>query len=151
MGNFFSFEGRIRRTTYALRLLLNIVISWVIAGVFISGELAESAVLMIIGFLALIGSAWFGLAACVQRCHDMDKPGWYCLIPIYGSIIMLFVEGTKGYNSYGSDPKNTAAPRSTAIPPTTSTNNYSIPGNTVNMNSIPDPSSKKYKKGSLYE
>ena len=36
--------------------------------------------------------------------HDLDKSGWYFLIPFYGSNIIL-TEGTIGENKYGEDPK----------------------------------------------
>ena len=35
--------------------------------------------------------------------HDVNKSGWYGLIPIY-SIVLLFTEGTKGKNDYGDSP-----------------------------------------------
>jgi uncharacterized membrane protein YhaH (DUF805 family) len=36
--------------------------------------------------------------------HDQDKSGWFILIPIYG-FILLFIEGTRGPNRFGPDPK----------------------------------------------
>jgi|KBSMisStaDraftv2_1062788.scaffolds.fasta_scaffold04375_8 uncharacterized membrane protein YhaH (DUF805 family) len=44
------------------------------------------------------------LAVTVRRMHDVNKSGWYCLIPIY-SLILEFTDGDKGPNKYGSDPK----------------------------------------------
>lgn len=39
----------------------------------------------------------------VRRMHDVNKSGWYLLIPIY-NFILACTEGTVGPNEYGSDP-----------------------------------------------
>ena len=47
----------------------------------------------------------------VRRFHDQDKSGWFVLlgfIPIVGGLIVLvfmLLEGTKGPNRFGPDPK----------------------------------------------
>lgn len=46
-----------------------------------------------------------GIAVAVRRAHDQDKSGWFILIPIYGAIMVLFFEGTRGPNRFGPDPK----------------------------------------------
>ena len=52
------------------------------------------------------------IAVQVRRFHDQDKSGWMILlgfIPFVGGIILLVfmcLEGTKGPNSYGPDPKD---------------------------------------------
>ena len=43
-------------------------------------------------------------ALSVRRMHDVNKSGWYVLIPFY-IIIVAFVEGNLGENKYGADPK----------------------------------------------
>lgn len=51
------------------------------------------------------------LAVTVRRLHDQDKSGWWiliALIPLIGGIwllILYFVEGTRGPNRFGPDPK----------------------------------------------
>jgi uncharacterized membrane protein YhaH (DUF805 family) len=51
------------------------------------------------------------LAVTIRRLHDQDKSGWFILIgliPIVGPIILLvfyFLEGTRGPNRFGPDPK----------------------------------------------
>jgi uncharacterized membrane protein YhaH (DUF805 family) len=45
-----------------------------------------------------------GLAVYVRRLHDVDKSGWFILVPIY-NIILVFKNGTKGTNRFGNDPK----------------------------------------------
>jgi uncharacterized membrane protein YhaH (DUF805 family) len=36
--------------------------------------------------------------------HDVNKSGWFILIPIY-NLILYCTAGTEGPNKYGSDPK----------------------------------------------
>lgn len=40
----------------------------------------------------------------VKRIHDVNKSGWYILIPLY-NIVLLFTKGTKGNNDYGVCPR----------------------------------------------
>ena len=56
---------------------------------------------MVVGLALLIPT----IAVAVRRAHDNDKSGWFILIPIYGAIIVLFLEGTRGPNRFGPDPK----------------------------------------------
>jgi uncharacterized membrane protein YhaH (DUF805 family) len=44
-----------------------------------------------------------GIAVGVRRMHDVDKSGWYLLIPIY-NLILACTPGTDGTNQYGADP-----------------------------------------------
>ena len=44
------------------------------------------------------------IAVSIRRMHDVNKSGWYILIPIY-NLILYFTAGTDGPNQYGSDPK----------------------------------------------
>ncbi|MFN3726761.1 MAG: DUF805 domain-containing protein [Allosphingosinicella sp.] len=51
------------------------------------------------------------IAVTIRRLHDQDKSGWMILlafIPLVGGIILLvfmFLEGTRGPNRFGPDPK----------------------------------------------
>lgn len=44
------------------------------------------------------------VAVGVRRMHDVNKSGWFLLVPIY-NFILLVTSGTKGDNKYGPDPK----------------------------------------------
>lgn len=44
------------------------------------------------------------LAVAVRRMHDVNKSGWYALIPFY-SILFSCTGGTKGTNQYGENSK----------------------------------------------
>jgi uncharacterized membrane protein YhaH (DUF805 family) len=51
------------------------------------------------------------LAVTIRRLHDTDKSGWFILlglIPLVGAIVLLvfyFMDGTRGPNRFGPDPK----------------------------------------------
>jgi Predicted membrane protein len=42
----------------------------------------------------------------VRRMHDMDKSGWFLLVPVY-NLYLLCQPGTEGPNRFGDDPKGT--------------------------------------------
>jgi uncharacterized membrane protein YhaH (DUF805 family) len=43
------------------------------------------------------------IAAAVRRMHDVDKSGWFVLIPIY-NLVLLATPGTVGPNRFGPNP-----------------------------------------------
>jgi uncharacterized membrane protein YhaH (DUF805 family) len=105
--NPFSFEGRIRRTEYGLSLIFSIILFITIAflGVGISKVIGNSiAVSELILFIGLIIFCWFRWAQGAKRCHDLGNSGWWQLIPLY-NLWLLFADGEKGANQYGTNPK----------------------------------------------
>jgi uncharacterized membrane protein YhaH (DUF805 family) len=70
-----------------------------------------------LGVLILFTLAIFipALAVQVRRFHDQDKSGWFVLLnflPYVGGIIvlvMMCLEGTRGPNRFGPDPKGGAS------------------------------------------
>jgi uncharacterized membrane protein YhaH (DUF805 family) len=50
---------------------------------------------LLLGFVSIQGA---------KRMHDINKSGWYILIPVY-NIYLTFLNGTAGSNDYGIDPK----------------------------------------------
>jgi len=125
---YFSFKGRIPRSTYwlnAMLVLYVVMYAVVLAGLLIYlgiGALVDSGldkntgvafqiltvVITIIAYLIVLIS-FFALS--VKRCHDRNRSGWFILIgliPVIGSI-WYFIEvgllsGTKGDNRFGMDP-----------------------------------------------
>lgn len=92
------FNGRARRSEYWYFALSSIVISIALG---IIGIVAKTPLLGNIYSLAVLIPS---IAVGVRRMHDIDKSGWYLLIPIY-NIILLAAVGTNGPNEYGEDPK----------------------------------------------
>ena len=65
--------------------------------------------------LAFVAASFIpALAVQVRRFHDLGKSGWMVLlgfIPLIGAIIVLVfmcMDGTRGENEYGPDPKGGA-------------------------------------------
>jgi len=111
-----DFSGRSRRKEYWMFVL----------GIFIAA-IVLSIVEGILGLSGMVGGVYGplttilllaviipGIAVQVRRFHDQDKSGWFvllALIPFVGSIAVLVfmcLEGTKGPNRFGPDPKNPA-------------------------------------------
>lgn len=118
-----DFSGRSRRMEYWMFALFLVVVNIVLGtvlGVIAGGaSLAggEGGALAALGgsmlVLVILGLAFLvpSLAVAVRRFHDQDKSGWFVLlgfIPYVGAVIvfvMMCLEGTKGPNRYGPDPK----------------------------------------------
>ncbi len=96
--NYANFNGRARRSEYWYFTLF-VIICYVALG-FIDRMLGM-AVLSMIFMLGVLVPA---IAVGVRRMHDVGKPGWFILIPIY-SLILACTDGVKGENEYGPDPK----------------------------------------------
>jgi uncharacterized membrane protein YhaH (DUF805 family) len=94
-----DFGGRARRKEYWMFILFNVIFSFVLG--FIDGFMGLRFGIGSIYVLAVLIPS---IAVSVRRMHDVDKSGWYCLIPIY-NIILACTEGTQGENKYGVDPK----------------------------------------------
>jgi uncharacterized membrane protein YhaH (DUF805 family) len=92
------FEGRARRKEYwyfSLFFFLIAIVLQYIAAIYRSE---------IIYFIFLFSTLIPALAVSVRRMHDVNKSGWYILIPIY-NLILYCTPGTEGPNQYGPDPK----------------------------------------------
>jgi uncharacterized membrane protein YhaH (DUF805 family) len=127
---YFDFSGRSRRKEYWMFVLLNIIVA-VLASALIFSEvpMTEEAITAYegqspgtmfyvgVGILLIFGLFTFipSLAVQIRRFHDQDKSGWFILlglIPYIGGIIVLVfmcLEGTKGPNRFGPDPKDPAS------------------------------------------
>ena len=120
-----DFSGRSRRKEYWMFTLFILLVYAVLGTLIAMGGLfssmADPAATPQISAIGWIGIALLGifalgifipaLAVIVRRLHDQDKSGWFILlqfIPYIGGIIILIfmcIEGTKGENRYGPDPK----------------------------------------------
>lgn len=114
-----DFGGRARRTEFWMFVLVNLIISVVLgivdtvtgtANAYAMGGAASfspGVLGSIYGLAVLIPS----IAVTVRRLHDTDRSGWWILIqliPVVGTIVMLVfvcLEGTRGPNRFGADPK----------------------------------------------
>lgn len=122
LRRYFDFAGRSRRKEYWMFFLLNFVVASILLGIGFSlgfsidsyGEPAVGSGYWLV--MGLLGIYWLAvlipsIAVQVRRFHDQDKSGWFVLInfvPYIGSLIVLvfmLLEGTRGPNKYGPDPK----------------------------------------------
>ena len=96
-----TFQGRARRKEYWIfilfSMLLGIGAAIMDAAFFHGTKEAFSGIVRLGIFLPSI-------AVTIRRMHDVDKSGWFCLIPIY-NLILCCTEGTQGGNRFGADPK----------------------------------------------
>jgi len=110
----FSFEGRIRRSTYWLYYIVLTVV-FMVPFVILGGSAGEngepSSAALIFLLVAMVPLVWMQLAIAVKRWHDRDKSGWWVLIsfvPFIGGLWYLiecgFLQGTQGPNRFGNAP-----------------------------------------------
>ena len=120
-----DFNGRSRRKEYWMFYLLSVLLvlpPYMLLGIFGGNDhgagLMFAPIAIVSGLaLAVVGLALFipSLAVQVRRLHDQDKSGWFmllALIPAVGGLILLVLnclEGTRGPNRYGPDPKQDLA------------------------------------------
>lgn len=122
-----DFSGRSRRKEYWMFTLLNVIIAIVLVALMFSGmggidENGEPQMgplgMVSVGLLVIyaLGTIVPSLAVQVRRFHDQDKSGWFVLlgfIPYVGGLVVLVfmcLEGTRGPNRFGEDPKGAGAP-----------------------------------------
>lgn len=116
-----EFSGRSRRKEYWMFTLGIVIVSIVLTMLLLGGMDFNNGGFGALGgvslaILALFALATFipALAVQVRRFHDQDKSGWFVLLnflPYVGGIIvlvMMCLEGTRGPNRFGPDPKGGA-------------------------------------------
>ena len=112
MGNIWSSEGRIGLKSFWIRWLLYTAIIFILGSI----ALGLTYVLILAGGLSYI-APWIGVGAlvlstlavsclvpiqAVKRMHDVDKSGWFLLIPVY-NLILVLMPGTEGPNRFGPE------------------------------------------------
>lgn len=96
-----TFTGRATRSEFWYFYLLYIIIY--LPTYFISTGLALGAGNASYTYLPLIVTLplWLPLlAAAVRRLHDVDRSGWFYLVPVY-NIVLLCTAGSNGPNRFG--------------------------------------------------
>lgn len=103
-----DFNGRSRRKEFWLFQLLYVPITLAVI-LFAGIGLFDLATLILA--VSVLGLFIPQLALQVRRFHDQDKSGWFALfniipyIGIFITLIFMCIEGTKGENRFGPDPK----------------------------------------------
>lgn len=105
LKNYATFKGRARRKEYWMFTLFSIIISIVLTIIDVSiGTFSLEVGRGLFSTLFSLGVIIPTIAVGVRRMHDVNKSGWFLLIPIY-NLILVCTEGDKGSNEYGTDPK----------------------------------------------
>lgn len=94
LKNYVNFSGRARRSEYWYFFLFNVIISTVLS------FLGLTSINLIYSLAVLLP----GIAVAIRRMHDVNKSGWFVLIPFY-NIYLACSNSTQGENSYGANPK----------------------------------------------
>lgn len=111
LKNYVGFSGRARRKEYWMFTLFSVIVSIVlmlIDGAI--GSMNEGGFGLLSGLYSL-AVLLPSLAVSFRRLHDIDKSAWWLLIalvPFIGAIVLLVfavMEGTRGENRFGPDPK----------------------------------------------
>ncbi len=97
LQNYAVFTGRATRADYWYFVLFNFIFSIVI------GLIAGMIRIPILANLYSLAVLLPGIAVGVRRMHDVDKSGWFLLVPIY-NLILACTEGDPYENQYGPDP-----------------------------------------------
>lgn len=118
-----DFSGRSQRKEYWMFVLLTLLVTVACTVLMLAGGMAldeagatSPGILFWVGLVILVvfavGTIIPSIAVQVRRFHDQDKSGWMVLIgfiPYVGGLIVIIfmcIEGTRGPNRFGPDPKN---------------------------------------------
>lgn len=113
LKNAVNFSGRARRKAYWMFVLFYVIFAFV-AGVLdgILGTTVNPKTGMgVIGGLYIFLMLLPLIALSIRRLHDTDRSGWWFLInfvPLIGGLVFFvftLLEGTRGDNRFGPDPK----------------------------------------------
>jgi uncharacterized membrane protein YhaH (DUF805 family) len=111
MKNYVGFSGRARRREYWMFTLFNLIAAILIAVIDNVLGTTTATGLGMLGLLYALLVFLPSLAVCVRRLHDTGRSGWWvliALIPLLGAIVLLVfmvLDGNRGNNEYGPDPK----------------------------------------------
>jgi len=120
---YFDFAGRSRRRECFMFVLFYVLVFMVLNVLFGTNEFTRTPTgfgyaSRIVGRSGAIGGLFAlasfvpALALSVRRLHDQDRTGWLLLlglIPFFGYfalIVLMCLEGTRGSNRFGPDPKD---------------------------------------------
>jgi uncharacterized membrane protein YhaH (DUF805 family) len=101
---YFSYEGRLNRKIYIIRILITLMIIHFTS--LINSTQASVSFDNIIGAVIIIACSISIMMLSIRRAHDLNKKWpWALLIFIPGGILYLFIAaGSPTVNEYGSIP-----------------------------------------------
>ena len=102
------FNGRASRSEYWGFALVSLCVSMVLRvvdGTFKGGS-ADGT--WFVSDLYMLATILPGIAVGVRRMHDIDRSGWWVLLPLV-NLVFVLMEGTSGENRFGPSPKRAGA------------------------------------------
>ncbi|MDD2785823.1 MAG: DUF805 domain-containing protein [Patescibacteria group bacterium] len=102
-----EFKGRSSRKEYWMFFLFNLIALIILIVIDIMTGLTTQDGRGILSSIYQLAVLIPSIALGIRRMHDVNKSGWFLIIPIY-SLVLTLTGGTKGENQYGPDPKSPA-------------------------------------------
>ena len=101
------FSGRAHRKEYWFFFLANVLIMLALS---LLAEMSGAGLIRILYTLYWLAVLVPSIAVGVRRLHDTGRSGWWMLlglVPIVGLVLLVFLvlEGKRGPNAYGPDPR----------------------------------------------
>lgn len=89
----FAAQGRLTRDEF-FKFMLVLGLALMVIGV-----------IPVVGWIAMIAGYIIIILAMIRRLHDVGLSGWWCLVPIYNTF--LLVQDSDGDNQWGDAPRLT--------------------------------------------
>ncbi len=105
LENYTTFTGRANRNEYWYFVLFSGLIS---IGISIVASILSSITGADLSFISNLYSLAIllpSIAVAIRRMHDVNKSGWFILIPFY-NLFLAITKGDEGTNKYGPNPNN---------------------------------------------
>ncbi|MDA0286312.1 MAG: DUF805 domain-containing protein [Actinobacteria bacterium] len=90
--NYTNFKGRASRAEYWWWALFTVILSILLSSI------SDS-----LGNLGSLVTLLPSIAVAIRRMHDVDRVGWFVLVPIY-NLILVLRRGDAGENRFGPPP-----------------------------------------------
>jgi len=87
-----KFKGRASRTAYFWWSLFTVVLSFLLSSINSS-----------LGDLGSLVTLLPSIAVAIRRVHDVDRAGWFILVPFY-NLYLVLRRGDSGENRFGPPP-----------------------------------------------
>ena len=90
--NYANFKGRASRAEYWWWALFTVILSILLSSINSS-----------LGDLGSLVTLLPSIAVAIRRVHDVDRAGWFILVPIY-NLVLVLRRGDLGENRFGPPP-----------------------------------------------
>ena len=90
--NYTNFKGRASRAEYWWWALFTVILSILLSSI------SDS-----IGNLGSLVTLLPSIAVAIRRVHDVDRAGWFILVPMY-NLVLVLRRGDSGENRFGPPP-----------------------------------------------